>query len=122
MYFDIDHIAGAKFFWFHVWPANQYSNYNYNSNKAPTIANGGLVNSILTFGFNHFQNLLVPMNSYLPDPSAPGFVGTYTISEVAGVAFDRYTANGLFLTLPQGCNISQPLIADAGHAEMDHRI
>jgi hypothetical protein len=120
MYFDIDHNAGGKYFWFHVWPTDSYTNYNYNSNKAPTTANGGLTNSVLTFGFDHFQFQLTPMTSYLPDPGVQGFVGTYTISEVAGATFDRYTAKGLYLTLPQGCNVSQPLTIDAWQTQAEN--
>lgn len=120
MYFDIDHNAGGKYFWFHVWPTSQYTSYNYSSNKAPTLANGGLVNSVLTFGFNHFQSTLLPMSNYLPDPSAPGFQANYTILEIGGVTFDRYTARGLRLTLPQDCNIAQPLVVDAWQTQAEN--
>lgn len=120
MYFDIDHNAGGKYFWLHVWPATQYTNFNYNLNNAPTTSNGGLTNSVLTFGFFHFQSALTPLTSYMPDVNAPGFQSNFTISEIEGPNFDRYTVKGLRLTLPQDCNISQPLITDAWQSQSEN--
>jgi len=116
LYFDIDHNPGGKYFWLHIWPTNLYTNYNYGTQNPPTTLNGGLTNSLTTFGFFHQGGVLNPLTSYNPDVNAPGFQSGYTITEVAGNP-DRYTVHGLIITLPQACNVAQSLTADAWQSQ-----
>jgi len=122
-YFDIEHNQGGKYFYIHIWPTNLYSQFNYS--KPPTTSilnngNGALDNSIISFGYYHFQSALSPLSTYSPDPAnVPGFQTGYTLSETQGTP-DRYIAHNLVITLPQGCNISQSLTADAWESQSDH--
>lgn len=122
-YFDIDHNGGGKYFYIHIWPTSLHPAFNYA--KPPTTSlisggNGALDNSLTSFGYYHFQSNLSPVTSYLPDPTnVPQFQTGYTLTEIQGTP-DRYTAHNLVITLPQGCNISQSLSADAWESQSDH--
>lgn len=119
--FDILHNNGGKYFWIHFWPTNAYPNYSYASSKPPVTSNlpggnGALDASIATFGFYHQGDALQVLTSYPPDNTTPGFQSTYTIHEIenGGVlpGSDRYTVNGLSLTLPLSCALPQSITAD----------
>ena len=124
LYFDVDHNPGGKYFWIHIWPTSSYPNYSYPQSHPPTTSNvqGGnnaLDNSIMTFGYFHQGSALDPQLSYSPDPGVPGFQTGYTLTEIQGSP-DRYTAHGVTLILPQGCDISQSLTADLWESQSDH--
>jgi hypothetical protein len=124
LYFDVEHNPGGKYFWIHIWPTSNYPNYSYPQSQPPTTSqilngNGTLDNSIMTFGYFHQQGALTPQLFYPPDANVPGFQTGYTLSEIQGTP-DRYTAHGLSLTLPQGCNIAQSLTADLWESQSDH--
>ncbi len=119
--FDIQHNPGGKYFWIHLWPASAYPDYNYPTSDPPTTSiipggNGVLDNSIASFGFYHFQGALDVLFAYPPDVNAPNFQSGYTISEIEGGGVlpgsDRYTLNGLVITLPLDCSIPQSFTAD----------
>ena len=120
LYFDIDHNAGGKYFWIHIWPTSLYpAAFDYH--KPPTTSlipggNGALDGSLTSFGYYHFQGALEPMLAYPPDANVPNFQSSYTLTEIPGTP-DRYTAHGLTITLPQSCDIPQSLTADAWESQ-----
>lgn len=118
LYFDLKHNPGGKWFWVHIWPSSAYANWNYSS--PPTMANGGLVGSIASFGVEHQGTNLIVQTSYPPDISAPGFQsGGLTVSEGVGTmaGSERYTVKNLVLTVPGGCNIPQSFTADVWESQ-----
>lgn len=119
LYFDVLHNAGGKFFWIHIWKTSLHPVFNYA--KPPTTSlipagNGVLDNSLTTFGYFHQGTALIPQVTYLPDPNVPGFQSGYTLTEIQGTP-DRYTAHGLTITLPEGCDVAQSLTADAWESQ-----
>lgn len=122
LYFDIDHNAGGKFFWFHIWPASNYHGpWSYKTDGAPTLANGMLTNTVANFGYWHKGSALTLQTIYPPDPNIPYFQSTsLTISEIEGPVYDRYTVTGLKVYLPLSCDISQPLKIDAWESQAEN--
>lgn len=119
--FDILHNSGGKYFWIHLWPASAYPNYSYPQSHPPTTSsvpgeNSALDGSIASFGFFHQQGALDIQTAYPPDNNAPNFQSGYVISEIEGGGVlpgsDRYTLNGLTITLPLDCSIPQSFTAD----------
>jgi hypothetical protein len=119
--FDILHNPGGKYFWVHLWPTNIYPDYSYPTSHPPTTSiipggNGILDGSLATFGFFHQGGALNIQTFYPPDNNAPNFQTGYTISEISGGGVlpgsDRYTLNGITITLPQDCSIPQSFTAD----------
>ena len=119
--FDVLHNSGGKYFWVHLWPTNIYPNYSYPTSHPPTTSiipggNGILDGALATFGFFHQGGALTIQSSYPPDNNAPNFQTGYTISEISGGGVlpgsDRYTLNGITITLPQDCSIPQSFTAD----------
>lgn len=127
--FDILHNPGGKYFWIHLWPTSAYPNYSYPQSQPPTTSiipggNGALDGSIATFGFFHQQGALDIQTAYPPDNNAPNFQSVYTISEIQGGGVlpgsDRYTVNGLTITLPLDCSIPQSFTADLWESQSAH--
>lgn len=120
LYFDIIHNSGGKWVWVHIFPAGDYSNFDYSEGKPPTLANGGLVGSIATFGFFHHGTDLYVATSYSPDGGAPGFQYQYlTLAEGTGqlAGSTRYTIQNIVLTIPGGCNTAQSFKADVWESQ-----
>ncbi|HWR34009.1 MAG TPA: T9SS type A sorting domain-containing protein [Chitinophagaceae bacterium] len=118
LYFDLDHNAGGKWVWVHIWPTSSYSNWNYSS--PPTVANGGLVGSIATVGAEHQGANLLVASSYLPDNTAPGFqsAGISVYESPGGILnSERYTFKNIELVIPGGCNIPQSFEADVWESQ-----
>ncbi len=126
--FDILHNPGGKYFWIHLWPTSAYANYSYPQSSPPTTSiitggNGALDNSIATLGFFHQGGALEIQTAYPPDINAPNFQSVYAISEMAGGVLpgsDRYTINGLVITLPLNCDIPQSFTADLWESQSAH--
>ncbi len=97
-----------------------YSNFDYSDGKPPTLANGGLVGSIATFGFYHHGSDLEVAISYDPEVGAPGFQYQYlTLAEGTGqlAGSTRYTIQNIVLTIPGGCNTAQSFKADVWESQ-----
>ncbi|MFM2138560.1 MAG: hypothetical protein RJA57_867 [Bacteroidota bacterium] len=115
LYFDMTHNPGGKYVWAHIWPTALYTDHNYGLYGPPTLANGGLVNSVATFGFFHQGSSLIMQTTYPPDANAPGFQSDLIPSENPNGLLpgsDRYTIKGLDLTSPGTCQTPLSFTAD----------
>jgi hypothetical protein len=120
LYFDIKHNPGGKYVYVHIWPNNIYSNYSYPTTAPPTTINGGLTNSIATFGFFHQGEVVNLLNNYPPDANVPNYqYEGLSIVKTTGLleGSERFTIHGLVVQSAVNCNVSQLFIADAWESQ-----
>lgn len=120
LYFDLKHNPGGKYVYVHIWPNGMYSDYSYPTTAPPTLANGGLTNSIATFGFYHQGETVTLLNNYPPDANVPNYqFEGLTIVKSPGIlaGAERFTISGLVVQSSQSCAIPQLFIADAWESQ-----
>jgi len=115
LYFDLKHNPGGKYVYVHIWPSSLYTDYSYPIATPPTTINGGLTNSIGSFGFFHQGDVVTLLDNYPPDANIPNFQQsgitiTKSPSKIQGA--ERFTVTGLVLASPFSCAIPQVFIAD----------
>jgi Secretion system C-terminal sorting domain len=115
LYFDLKHNPGGKYVYVHIWPSSLYTDYSYPNTTPPTTLNGGLTNSIGSFGFFHQGEIVNLLDTYPPDANIPNFQHsgitiTKSPSKIPGA--ERFTVTGLVLASPFSCAIPQVFIAD----------
>jgi Secretion system C-terminal sorting domain len=120
LYFDIKHNPGGKYVYVHIWPANQYADYSYPTTAPPTLTNGGLTNSIATFGFFHQGETVTLLDSYPPDANVPNYqFAGLAIVKTPGIlaGSERFTVSGLIVQSAVSCTTPQLFIADAWESQ-----
>jgi hypothetical protein len=120
LYFDLKHNPGGKFVYVHIWSSSLYSNYSYPNTAPPTTLNGGLTNSLASFGFFHQNDVVTLLANYPPDANISNYqYGGITITKSPAVIPDaeRFVVTGLILASPLSCAIPQVFIADAWESQ-----
>jgi hypothetical protein len=120
LYFDIKHNPGGKYVYVHIWPSGMYTDYSYPTTTPPTLANGGLTNSIASFGFFHQGETVTLLNNYPPDANVPNYqFAGLTIVKTPGIlaGSERFTIHGLVVQSSISCSVPQLFIADAWESQ-----
>ncbi len=120
LYFDLKHNPGGKYVFVHLWPSGLYSDYSYPNLNPPTTQNGGLLNSIATFGFFHQGDVVNLLDNYPPEANIPNFqFAGLTITKSPGIleGSERFTLTGLVLASSLSCLVPQSFVADSWESQ-----